>query len=176
MENEMESKIDIAEIARRGVAAANRWAEAKTDELRGPHNEYLGDYDEPPCFGGVYQVGDGDLVSEARMNQVFATAAERDFWMCCMNFAGDNEAMREVTAAAFGCDDAKLAELASESVNDAAAPCFYTEIDKDDFTPEELGALFRSRPELFVVDTPNVSGEAVAEEPTCGRETGGDER
>lgn len=175
----MESKAALAEIVRREVVdEVNRWTEAKTSELKGTHNEYLGGYDEPPCFGGVYQVGDGDLVSEARVNEVFATDAERDFWICCMNFAGDDEAMGKVIAATFSRDYTKLTELASESVNDADAPCFYAEIDKDDFTPEELGALCRSKPELFARDSeaPNVGGEAVTEEPGRAQETGGEAR
>lgn len=180
MEYKMENvpvPTELAEIIRREVIEeVARRAEAQTSELKGTHNEYLGDYNEPPAFGGVYQIGDGGLVSEARMNEVFATDAERDFWMCCMNFAGDGEAIGEVVAAAFRHDHAKLAELASESVNDADAMCFYTEIDKDDFTEDELAALRESKPELFVDEAQTAAGEAVTEEPACSRETGGEAR
>ncbi len=145
------------------------WTALKNGEIWGEDNEFVGDFSNPPCFGGVFG-GEGDYVSAARAYEALPTRLEMSAWVALNNAPDDESLATEVAELVSAGREPELGQLAADLAEHEDALFYYTEISPYDFNVEELDELRESRPDLF-----DAEGEPIyswpdkpEEEPTEG--------
>lgn len=122
------------------------WGLGVDRALAGAFDEHVGGfYGNPPCFGNVVRIGEGDYVSWARFETVLPDETEQNAWYLYSNTWRD-----EWPQIVFAINDPeRLSQMASDSIERDDAVCFMTELMPRDFTEEELDEVRAGRPELF---------------------------
>lgn len=122
------------------------WGLGVDRALAGAFDEHVGGfYGNPPCFGNVVRIGEGDYVSWARFETVLPDETEQNVWYLYSNTWRD-----EWPKIVFAINDPeRLSQMASDSIERDDAACFMTELMPGDFTKEELDEVRSRRPELF---------------------------
>lgn len=113
-------------------------------------------YDDPPNFGDVYHIGEGDYVSPATFERALPTTFERDAYVAWWGLDEGDARLDELEAAVARRDFAAAHLLATAAAAGADAECYYTELLPGDYDPAEIEGLRGSRPDLF-----DASGSAI---------------
>lgn len=114
------------------------WADDVRHALGGLDDKYVGDFEDPPCLGGVVSLGDGDYVSEARFFEVLPDKATRAAFTAIMN-AGDNGELVHICDLIGRRDADGLEEEARRLASEGDAAVFWTEIYPEDVDKKASG-------------------------------------
>lgn len=114
------------------------WADDVRHALGGLDDKYVGDFEDPPCLGGVVSLGDGDYVSEARFKEVLQDRASRAAYTAIMN-ADDNGELVHICDLIRRRDADGLEEEASRLASEDDAVVFWTEIYPEDVDKKTAG-------------------------------------
>lgn len=114
------------------------WADDVRHALGGLDDKYVGDFEDPPCLGGVISLGDGDYVSEARFFEVLPDRSSRAAFTAIRN-TGDMDELAHVCELIRRRDADGLEEEASRLASGDDAAVFYTEIYPEDVDKKAAG-------------------------------------
>lgn len=114
------------------------WADDVRHALGGLDDKYVGDFEDPPCLGGVVSLGDGDYVSEARFIEVLPDRSSRAAFTAIRN-TGDMDELAHVCDLIRRRDADGLEEEASRLASGDDAAVFYTEIYPEDVDKKTVG-------------------------------------
>lgn len=135
-----------------GKSALEEWALERRESML-PNSK---GYDDPPNFGDVYHIGEGEYVSPATFERALPTTFERDAYIAWWGLDEGDTRLDELEAAVGGHDFAAVHLLATSAAAGADAECYYTELLPGDYDPTEVEALRGPRPDLF-----DASGNAI---------------
>lgn len=114
------------------------WADDVRHALGGLDDKYVGDFEDPPCLGGVVSLGDGDYVSEARFMEVLPDGSSRAAFTAIRN-TDDMDELTHICELIRRRDADGLEEEASRLASGDDAAVFYTEIYPEDVDRKTVG-------------------------------------
>lgn len=115
------------------ASALRDWYLAKRSKLEEDKKDEM-----PACWGGQYRVDDDFWVSQDCWESVFDNSDDMALFMLCQNEVGATGTVEDFAEIAEHAADAEWVVNRCDASVDDDAPCYYTEVMPDEYSPLEL--------------------------------------